>query len=564
MATAGPGSAAPPGLPKLTAQTLASGGAITPEQASVSFDHVDLAIEVKPATQSIAGIATLEFTAKQAIDHMTVDLDPNLPVSAVAVDDAPLGRDGWSNPVGRLRIALPGGRAAGQHFALRIAYGGVPHVAVKAPWDGGFVWSQTVDGKPWMATAVQGEGCDLFWPCLDHPMGEPALADVEVTVPKGLSAPGNGRLIGVRTRRDGRTIWHWRARQPNTYAIALDVGPFKELKGSYKSRFGNTIPLQLWYLPGHEDGARRLFAEFAPTLDFFESTIGPYPFGDEKVGVVETPHEGMEHQTINAYGYGYRQDINGFDWLFQHEFGHEWFGNQMTNADWDDFWLHEGYDSYMQPLYARWRGGDMPFQVWMQHFRGLIHNRVPIVSGKPQTEEAIYDGKQGPGQDIYNKAAWMLHTLRWLVGDDKFFEITRRIVYGRPDPKPGNFHPRYATTAEYEAIVRQVTGRDYGWFFDIYLRQAALPALTTERRGDMLTLRWVTPGGKPFPMPIEIEADGKIVSVGMADGVGTLAVSAGEHVIVDPRNLVLRRSEAVDAMQAWDTAARAAGAAGKK
>ena len=57
--------------------------------------------------------------------------------------------------------------------------------------------------------------------------------------------------------------------------------------------------------------------EFAPTLDFFESTVGPYPWGDEKLGVVETPHLGMEHQTINAYGNKYAKAPEGFDWLFQ-------------------------------------------------------------------------------------------------------------------------------------------------------------------------------------------------------------------------------------------------------
>ncbi|MFX8195632.1 M1 family aminopeptidase, partial [Acinetobacter baumannii] len=79
---------------------------------------------------------------------------------------------------------------------------------------------------------------------------------------------------------------------------------------------------------------------------------------DEKLGVVETPHKGMEHQTINAYGNDYAKAPEGFDWLFQHEFAHEYFGNQLTAANWDDYWLHEGYGTYMQPLYGRWREGE--------------------------------------------------------------------------------------------------------------------------------------------------------------------------------------------------------------
>ena len=112
------------------------------------------------------------------------------------------------------------------------------------------------------------------------------------------------------------------------------------------------------YKKGDGEKAKALFAEFTPMLDFYEQMIGPYPFRDEKMGVVETPHLGMEHQTINAYGNGYRKDVYGFDWLLQHEFSHEWFGNQVTNADWDDMWLHEGFGSYMQPLYLQWLRGD--------------------------------------------------------------------------------------------------------------------------------------------------------------------------------------------------------------
>src|SRR3546814_5143633 len=104
------------------------------------------------------------------------------------------------------------------------------------------------------------------------------------------------------------------------------------MSGTYKSRYGNEIPMFYWYLPGEEQQAKELFAEFAPTLDFYESVVGPYPFGDEKVGVVETPHKGMEHQTINAYGNEYAKAPEGFDWLFQHEFGHEWFGRSEEHT----------------------------------------------------------------------------------------------------------------------------------------------------------------------------------------------------------------------------------------
>lgn len=540
-----------PGEPPITATTQSSGGPVDPERAALRLDHVDLAIEIFPDTQRLQGVAmlTLHSTAPQR--RLLIDLDKNLPVTAISVDGKPLPRTSWSNPEGRLTIGLPATLAAGSRAVVRIAYGGTPHVAVRAPWDDGIVWAKTPDGKPWIATTAEGYGCDLFWPCLDFPAGEPAKVDLHITVPKGLSAPSNGVLQKVETLPDGRTTWHWQARSPNPYSVVLNIAPYVEIKGSYKSRFGNTIPLQYWHLPGREAGAQGLFAEFAPTLDFFETNVGPYPWGDEKLGVVETPHLGMEHQTINAYGNNYRKAPEGFDWLFQHELAHEWFGNQMSAANWDDYWLHEGYGQYMQPLYGRWREGEARYAVMMDKFRNQIANKAPIVSGRILTEEEVYEEeKGGPAGDIYVKGAWVLHTLRNLIGDKDFWEVTRRLVYGRADPKPGNFQPRFATTPEYVGIVNQVTGKDMTWFFDVYLREAALPELLQTRDGGRLTLKWKTPNDRPFPLPVEVEVDGKVETVAMEGGTGSIAVPADAHVVVDPNARILKRSEAVEAYQA--------------
>lgn len=541
------------GNPPITAVTQESGGPIAAERAALHLDHVDLAIEVQPASHSILGTATLKLRISAPLTELLIDLDRNLPVSSIRIDGTVLKRDRWSNPDGRLRIALPRPVKAGDIVTAAIAYGGTPHVAVRAPWDDGLVWSTTPgDKQPWVATTAQGYGCDLFWPCLDFPRGEPDLVDLHITVPAGLKAPSNGKLLRVDTLADGRTTWHWRARSPNPYDIALNIGPYQELRTDYRSRFGNSFPLIYWYLPSREAKAKALFAEFAPTVDFYEQMIGPYPWTDEKLGVVETPHLGMEHQTINAYGNNYRKTPSGFDEIFQHELGHEWFGNQMTVANWDDFWLHEGFTQYMQPLYAQWREGDARYAVMMDQFRLAIRNKAPIVSGKIRTEEDVYEeAKGGPGQDIYYKGAWVLHTLRYLIGDAQFFEATRRLVYGRPDPRPGNFKPRFATTPEFITIVQQVTGRDLGWFFDAYLYQAALPDLQVERSGDQLRLRWKTPQDRLFPMPVDFTVDGQPRRATMAGGAETLTVPAGAHIILDPNAHVLRRSDSVEAYQQW-------------
>ncbi|WCM29253.1 M1 family metallopeptidase [Sphingomonas sp. QA11] len=547
-------AAAPPkkGEPPITEQTQRSGGPIEPDRASLRFDHADLAFEVLPETHELRGLATLTFTAKAPLTRLLIDLDRNLAPSAISIDGKPVPKGDFSDPDGRLTIKLPRTVAAGESVTAAITYGGTPHVAANAPWDDGVVWAKTPDGQTWFATTAEGYGCDLFWPCLDFPTGEPERVTLHITVPKGLKAPSNGKLIGVDTLPDGRTTWHWSARQPNTYGIALNVGPYEEISGTYKSRFGNEIPMFYWYLPGEEAKAEALFAEFAPTLDFFEREIGPYPFGDEKLGVVETPHKGMEHQTINAYGNEYAKAPEGFDWLFQHEFAHEYFGNQLTAANWDDYWLHEGYGTYMQPWYGLWREGTARYATMLDDERNKIANLQPLISGRIRTEEEVYEiSKGGPGQDIYYKGSWMLHTLRNLIGEAAFRDVTRLAVYGRLDPKPGNFSPRFGSTMEYEGFVKQVTGKDYGWFFDVYLRKAALPELVETRDGNSLNLSWKAPDGPPFPMPVEVQVDGKVERIAMTGGRGTIAVGPDAHVVIDPASRILKRSKALEEYKAW-------------
>lgn len=547
--------------PDLTKTTIATGLPRAPEQEVVTFERAELSFKVDPARKWLDGDARLTFRADKAIGKLVVDLDRNYRVDRVEVDGKTIAAGNWRNPEGRMTVDLPTPLAQGMRATLRIRYAGSPHVADKAPWDGGFVWATAPTGEPWVATAVQGEGCDLFWPCIDHPQGEPAEVVQHITVPAPLVAAGNGVAQGMDENAGWRT-YHWRAKQPNTYAIALNIGPYELLQGDYKSRFGNTIPLRFWYLKGNKAKAEGLFAEFAPMLEFFEEVIGPYPFADEKMGVVETAHLGMEHQTINAYGNDYKKSDAGYDWLLQHEFAHEWFGNQLTNVDWDDLWLHEGFGTYMQPLYLQWLRGDMEYMAALMKMRAALVNEHPVVSGHTMTEHDVSKKERGPGNDAYYKGALMLHTLRGLIGDDAFFRATRELVYGTATPRPGNFKPRYASTSDFIGIVNRITGKDYRWFFDGYLRSAALPELLTVRDAGGLALRWKTAGDKAFPLPVQVRVGDKMVDVAMTDGRGHVDMPTGASYTLDPHSRVLRELPHIAEFQK-DVADRAKAAAEK-
>ncbi len=175
----------------------------------------------------------------------------------------------YTNPEGQLRITLSKAIPAGKSFVAKIAFSGTPPLAKRPPWEGGTTWMTTPDGKsPWIDTSLWGGGCDLLYPCLDHPTLKPATTDLHYTVPAGLMAVGNGSLVS-KVDTDGWTTWNWHARSIHTYGSVLDVGPYKVMEGDYKSKFGNIIPMRFYYLPGEEAKAAELFSEFPQTLRFW-------------------------------------------------------------------------------------------------------------------------------------------------------------------------------------------------------------------------------------------------------------------------------------------------------
>ncbi len=181
LALTTPALAQTPGKPASTATTMESGGNIAPERAALRMTALDLAIEVKPEDPTLWGVATLTLSTSAPQKILYIDLDRNLPVTAVGIDGKPLKAGAWANPEGRLAITLPKPLKAGGRVVVRIAYGGTPHVAVRAPWDDGIVWSKTRDRKPWIATTAQGYGCALFWPGLAIPGSESEKVGIKAT-----------------------------------------------------------------------------------------------------------------------------------------------------------------------------------------------------------------------------------------------------------------------------------------------------------------------------------------------------------------------------------------------
>jgi len=504
------------------------------QKADVKSYLLDL--EIFPDEQKIAGVGETEFVLVAPSDKVELKLDSRFDISRIEVNgnNAQYQRQG-----GVLTIMLGAEQQAGATVKVAVYYSGKPHVAKNAPWAGGSVWSKTASGQHFIATAVQGEGCDLFWPCKDHFSDKADRMQIKLTVPKGLSAVTNGVLQKTEEVPGNKQRFDWLLSVPaSDYNIALNIGPYSRISETYQSINGATVPIEFWALTENADKARTLIKDdVRGQLAFYERVLGPYPWGDQKMGVVETPHLGMEHQTVNAYGKGYKRDEYGFDWLLHHELAHEWFGNLMTHEKLNDAWLHEGFGLYMQPAYALDKLGITAYHYQMYKSYLGLQNCDPIVRSGVVTSDQAFN------PDIYGKGGWTLHTLRNLIGEEAFWQATRELLYGTADTAKLQYpiKPRYRNTKEFISIVNRITGRDYQWLFDVYLYEAALPELKQQQNGDSVTFSWLTPNKKPFPMPVEISINGQTQLLDLSKGAITVAVQSTDQLLVDPQMKVLRQ-----------------------
>lgn len=511
--------------------------------------HFTLDHDILVDERSISGSATIRFRALAPMSALELDFDGQYDIRRVTGGDAEL--DYLSTP-STLTIELARTLDEGEDMSVTVHYAGQPVVARRPPWEGGFVWATSPSGKPWIATAFQGEGCDIWWPCKDHPSGEPREGmDLYFTVPSGLTVVSNGVLRGVEAVDDGRRQrFHWQTRSMiNTYGVSLNIGPYVQLESRYRSTNGTEVPVYFWALEEREAQARELFdTEFQPIIDWFEQRFGPYPWGHEKLGVVETPHLGMEHQTINAYGNEYRRDAYGFDWLFHHELAHEWFGNLMTHRTTSDMWLHEGFGAYVQALYTLDTLGDAAYHARMFGMLEQIRGCVAMAPRDEVSDDALYFADNGgPGPDIYAKGAWVLHTLRRLLGDAAFYEATRILLYDTPSPDllAAPIAARFRSSDDFLAILNDVSGEDYGWLFDAYVRSGPLPELRVEAMNGGSQLRWITADGQAFPMPVDVRIGDELRRLSFEQGPELLPGVSPDEMVIDPYLDVLRQMPAV-------------------
>lgn len=534
-----------------------SGGELIAEKSAYNVHFYDLNLKVNPADSTLDGYVEMHALMVHPSNQIAMELDPKLDISSV---EWLIDEDNVSKPeITRYEnhrtfyLTFPQTIQPGEKLRVKVNYSGKPLVAENPPWDGGFVWDQTPSGEPWVAVANQTIGAWAWWPNKDHLSDESDSMAINITMPDHLVMASNGQSRGETERDDGWKTWHWFVSTPiNNYNVSINAAPYQTISDRYQSTSGDEFEVTFWVLPEFMDEGNELFPQILEQLRVMEEIAGPYPFRGDKYGVAHVPYLGMEHQTIIAYGAGFENgalfgDAAQFDDLHQHELAHEWWGNLVTAWDWRDLWIHEGFGTYMQALHAE-RIGDMDdYHAMMEVLIGRISSDVAVAPRQKQTSREITQGSRGG--DIYYKGAAFLHTLRYVIGDDNFFESLRRFAY--PDEEMESVidgsHTRYVTTDDFLTLTESISGQKLDWLFEVYLRQPELPKLTATRGDGFVRLEWEIPDDLDFPMPVPVQIDGELMTIVPRAGVISFNVYNSSEVELDPDRWVLKEFELVEA-----------------
>jgi aminopeptidase N len=503
-------------------------GSITPERAWWDLTFYDLNLRPDPTDSSLTGDVIIHFEVLASSRKMQIDLQPPMMIDSAIHQDHILPYDRLGN-VYYFDLTHP--QNPGDKNTVHIYFHGRPKVSLRPPWDGGITWNKDSDGNPFIATACQGQGASLWWPCKDHMYDEPDSMQISITVPIGLTGVANGRLTGVHKNRKEKTeTFQWFVNNPmSNYVVNMNIANYTHYSESFEGEKG-LLTCDYYVLPADLEKAKDHFKQVPKMLEAFEYWFGPYPFYEDGYKLVQVPYPGMEHQSSVTYGNGFRNGFYGmdlsqtgwgshFDFIIIHESAHEWFANNITYRDIADMWIHESFAAYSESLYTAYYFGKMAGYEYVRGTRANINNDRPIIG--------YYDVNHEGSGDMYPKGANMLHTLRKIVGNDSTWRALLRGLNRE-------FYHQTVTTGQIETYMASFLDLELASFFNQYLRDERIPVFEYTLHEHMLKFRWNN-CIDDFDMPLKISIDGKEQMIHPGTQWHSVVLETpGENLVVDP------------------------------
>jgi aminopeptidase N len=423
--------------------------------ADIDVAEYDVTLGYDEEHGSLTGSVTITGALRNPTDQVALDArGPRIS----NVRDADSGALEFEQVEGELIVALGEAQRAGTAFAITVEFeASIPERGSFYDRAGLFVGAS--ERGFWSVN--EPDGTSTWMPVNDHPTDKAAWT-FTITVPDDLAAIANGRLVDS-AESGGRGTWTWEQREPMaSYLVLLMVGDYAVHDGGT-----STTGVELDHAAAADDAdeLEPYLSVVDRQLTFFEELFGPYPFDRYGLAIADSmPGLAMETQGLPLFSSG---DLDGSlgqlqHLLLAHELAHQWFGNAVSPAQWDDIWLNEGFATYAQWL---WLDAERLIELDESAEQAL---RASSSGGGP-----VSDPDELFGAVSYNAGGATLHALRLTIGDDAFFEGARAWVADHLDSA--------ATTDDFQATMEAAGGVDLDAFFAEWVHAEQRPSKFPER-----------------------------------------------------------------------------------
>lgn len=441
-------------------------------------NRYDWKVQVFPERKSISGTMDIYFTTQSSQNTFLFDLQKRMKIISYKCSN---GSPQITRKNDLLYLNFDENIPTNSRIKLTIEYSGNP---ANLLGEGPIQWKKDEKGRVWISTVTEGIGPQFIMPCNALLSAEADSATITVTVPNNLSVVSNGQLIAIENNNAARTktYKHEITNTINTYSLSFNVGHFVKLTKPYTDINGNKRELTFHVLDYNRDTADVFYKQTPIILKELEKLYGEFPFWEDGCKFIESTFSAMEHQSGIAMGSNYRNNWKEFNTTLVHELAHEWWGNSLTGNDYCDAWLHEGMATYSEALFLEKIYGETAYDLRIKYASRVTTNKIPI----HKVCNVLYNSWVNyADQDIYNKGALMMHSLRKVVNDDSLF--LNSLFQIQKDLSKQNI-----SSTELVLKFNTLLGKDYTQLFDWYLYEVKPPVLEVyeEKAESKIYYRW--------------------------------------------------------------------------
>lgn len=432
---------------------------VYPGDSNIDVTYYKLNIKLFFDSKTLSGVVTIK--AKSVVDNLSnvsLDLISIMNVQSVKMNGTSIS---FNRSGDLLNLILVKSLRINESFELEISYNGTP----ASSGFGSFVFTNRGSDKV-IWSLSEPYGSKDWWPCKDTPADKADSSDVWITADSYFVSVSNGLLTDVVNNGDGTKTYKWKNRYPiATYLISIAMTNYHLFQDQFEYAPGKFLPITNYTYPEKFTPARQTQMEATKgMLKIFSEKFGEYPFLKEKYGHAEFSWGGgMEHQTITSL-------VNFNEDLVAHELAHQWFGDKVTCKDWQNIWLNEGFATYSESIYFEAKYGKQSFMNDVLNNMNAAKNaKGSIYVQNISTVGEIFNGNRS-----YAKGSIVLHMLRGIVGDTKFFQIFKEYL-----TEPGLSY-NVATTEDFQRIAERVYGQSLDYFFKEWIYGENYPIYSAE------------------------------------------------------------------------------------